>query len=48
MKFEQLVERLIEIAFERKRDSSFKTTSYKENIFNYSVGGAKGSKGTKR
>ena len=46
--FEHLVERLLAIAFERKRDSSFKTTSYKENIFNYSVGGAKGAKGAKR
>lgn len=45
--FEQLTERLIEIAFERKRDSSFKTTSYKENIFNYTLAGAKGAKGTK-
>ncbi len=42
--FAQLVERLIETAFQRKRDSSFKTTSYKENIFNYSVSGAKGAK----
>ena len=48
LSFENLVERLIEIAFSRKRDSSFKTTSYKENIFNYSLGGAKGAKGTKR
>ena len=46
--FDELVERLINIAFERKRDSSFKTTSYKENIFNYSLGGAKGAKGAKR
>ncbi|MBR5812616.1 MAG: D-alanine--D-alanine ligase [Alistipes sp.] len=45
--FEQLTERLIEIAFQRKRDSSFKTTSYKENIFNYTISGAKGAKGTK-
>ena len=46
--FPQLIERLIAIAFERKRDSSFKTTSYKENIFNYSISGAKGAKGAKR
>ena len=47
--FGQLTERLLEIAFSRKRDSSFKTTSYKENIFNYSMGGgAKGAKGAKR
>ena len=48
LSFDNLVERLIEIAFSRKRDSSFKTTSYKENIFNYSLGGAKGAKGAKR
>ena len=48
--FNELVERLIAVAFERKRDSSFKTTSYKENIFNYSSAatGAKGAKGAKR
>jgi D-alanine-D-alanine ligase len=46
--FTQLTERLIDIAFQRKRDSSFKTTSYKENIFNYSISGAKGAKGAKR
>ena len=46
--FQQLIERLIAIAFERKRDSSFKTTSYKENIFNYSISGTKGAKGAKR
>ena len=47
--FGQLTERLLEIAFSRKRDSSFKTTSYKEKIFKYSLGGgAKGAKGAKR
>ena len=46
--FTELTQRLIDIAFERKRDSSFKTTSYKENIFNYSISGAKGAKGAKR
>ena len=45
--FTELTERLIRIAFERKRDSSFKTTSYKENIFNYTISGTKGAKGTK-
>ena len=45
--FTALTERLIEIAFQRKRDSSFKTTSYKENIFNYTISGAKGAKGAK-
>ena len=48
LSFTKLTQRLIDIAFERKRDSSFKTTSYKENIFNYSISGAKGAKGAKR
>ncbi|MBR6543806.1 MAG: D-alanine--D-alanine ligase [Alistipes sp.] len=48
--FEQLINRLIAVAFRRKRDSEFKTTSYSENIFAYQarhgakLGGAKGSK----
>lgn len=45
--FTSLTERLIEIAFQRKRDTSFKTTSYKENIFNYTLSGTKGAKGAK-
>ena len=45
--FQQLVQRLIDIAFQRRRDSQGKVTSYKENIFNYTVSGAKGAKGTK-
>ncbi|MBO5733178.1 MAG: D-alanine--D-alanine ligase [Alistipes sp.] len=50
VKFDELVDRLISIAFRRKRDSEFKTTSYSENIFAYQaahgakLGGAKGSK----
>lgn len=40
--FAELVDRLIDIAFQRKRDSDFKITSYDENIFSYqSAGGAK-------
>jgi hypothetical protein len=38
---------MIDIAFQRKRDSSTKVTSYKENIFNYQISGAKGAKGCK-
>ena len=45
--FQQLVQRLIDIAFQRRRDSQGKVTSYKENIFNYTVSGAKGAKGAK-
>ena len=50
VKFDELVDRLIAVAFKRKRDSEFKTTSYSENIFAYQakhgakLGGAKGSK----
>ena len=45
--FTNLVQRLIDIAFQRKRDSSTKVTSYKENIFNYTTSGASGAKGVK-
>ena len=50
VKFDELVDRLIAIAFKRKRDSEFKTVSYSDNIFAYQakhgakLGGAKGSK----
>ena len=50
IKFDELVDRLVAVAFKRKRDSEFKTTSYSENIFAYQakhgakLGGAKGSK----
>ncbi len=53
VKFDELIDRLISIAFKRKRDSEFKTTSYSENIFAYQaahgakLGGAKGAKGAK-
>ena len=50
IKFDELVDRLLAIAFKRKRDSEFKTTSYSDNIFAYQAkNGAKfgGSKGTK-
>lgn len=43
--FDRLVDRLVDIALRRSREASFKITSYKENIFNYSLGG--GTKGTK-
>ncbi|MBQ2364355.1 MAG: D-alanine--D-alanine ligase, partial [Alistipes sp.] len=50
VKFDELVDRLIAIAFKRKRDSEFKVTSYSENIFAYQAkhgakfGGSKGAK----
>ena len=46
--FDRLIDRLVDIALRRSREASFKITSYKENIFNYSLGdGTKGAKGTK-
>lgn len=46
--FDRLIDRLIDIALRRSREASFKITSYKQNIFNYSTGGGtKGAKGTK-
>lgn len=46
--FPELIDRLIDIAFQRKRDSDFKITSYSENIFAYqSLHGGK-TGGTKR
>ena len=46
--FDRLIDRLIEIALRRSREASFKITSYKQNIFNYSTGGGtKGAKGSK-
>ena len=50
IKFDELVDRLVSVAFKRKRDSEFKTTSYSENIFAYQakhgakLGASKGSK----
>ncbi|MBQ3043064.1 MAG: D-alanine--D-alanine ligase [Alistipes sp.] len=50
VRFDELVDRLIAIAFRRKRDSEFKITSYSDNIFAYQakhgakLGGAKGAK----
>ena len=43
--FDRLIDRLVDIALRRSREASFKITSYKENIFNYSLGG--GTKGSK-
>lgn len=43
--FDRLIDRLVDIALRRSREASFKITSYKENIFNYSLGG--GTKGAK-
>lgn len=43
--FDRLIDRLVDIALRRSREASFKITSYKENIFNYSLGdGTKGAK----
>lgn len=39
--FPALVDRLVEIAFQRKRDAGFKTINYGDNIFNCRLGGGK-------
>lgn len=39
--FGSLVDRLVEIAFQRKRDAGFKTINYGDNIFNCQSGGPK-------
>ncbi|MDE7381563.1 MAG: D-alanine--D-alanine ligase [Muribaculaceae bacterium] len=48
--FESLMDRLIQLAFKRKRETELKTFSYDANIFNMGGGvkGAKGAKGIKR
>lgn len=46
IKFADLMERLVRLAFKRKRDASSKTVSYDANIFALG-GGLKGAKGTK-
>ena len=44
--FDQLMERLVQLAIKRKREEGMKTVSYDQNIFNL-TGGAKGTKGGK-
>ena len=46
IKFPQLIDRLMELAFERKRRADMKTFSFDQNIFAMG-GGTKGAKGTK-
>ncbi len=43
--FDKLMERLVKLAFKRKRDAESKTVSYDANIF--AMGGIKGAKGSK-
>ncbi len=44
--FDNLMERLVQLALKRKREQGLKTVSYDQNIFNLG-GGVKGSKGVK-
>lgn len=44
--FENLMDRLVQLALKRKREQGLKTVSYDQNIFNLG-GGVKGSKGVK-
>lgn len=46
LKFDELMDELVRLAFKRKRDQSSKTVSYDSNIFALG-GGVKGAKGTK-
>lgn len=43
--FDKLIDRLVKLAFKRKRDQDSKTVSYDSNIF--ALGGIKGAKGSK-
>lgn len=45
LKFNELMDELVRLAFKRKRDQSTKTVSYDSNIF--ALGGVKGAKGAK-
>ena len=46
LSFPKLMERLVSLALKRKRDQSYKTVSYDQNIFSLG-GGVKGVKGAK-
>ena len=43
--FDKLMDRLVKLAFKRKREQQSKTVSYDANIF--AMGGIKGAKGSK-
>lgn len=47
IRFDQLMDKLVDLALKRKRESSMKTVSYDQNIFNLGKGLKGGKMGTK-
>ena len=47
IRFDQLMDQLVDLALKRKRESSMKTVSYDQNIFNLGKGLKGGKMGTK-
>ena len=47
IRFDQLMDKLVDLALKRKRESSMKTVSYDQNIFNLGKGLKGGKMGSK-
>ena len=47
IRFDQLMDKLVDLALKRKRESSMKTVSYDQNIFNLGKGLKGGKMGAK-
>jgi D-alanine-D-alanine ligase len=47
IRFDQLMDKLVDLALKRKRESSMKTVSYDQNIFNFGKGLKGGKMGAK-
>ena len=47
IRFDQLMDKLVDLALKRKRESSMKTVSYDQNIFNLGKGLKGGKTGAK-
>ncbi len=47
IRFDQEMDKLVQLAIKRKREQGMKTVSYDQNIFSLGGGGTKGAKGTK-
>jgi D-alanine-D-alanine ligase len=45
--FDELMDRMVQLALKRKREAANKTVSYTQNIFALGGGGVKGAKGAK-
>ncbi len=48
IRFDQLMDKLVDLALKRKRESSMKTVSYDQNIFNLGKGLKGGKMGAKQ